>query len=274
MTRSSPRLFVEDALAAGRHVALDGPRVHYLLTVMRRKAGDAVRLFNGRDGEWGAHIDEAGRDSCSLALEERTRTQENGPDLWFLPSPIKRGPFEMMVEKATELGVSSIRPVMSERTQRSKVNTDRLRAITIEAAEQSERLSVPEVTEPRALADYLADWPAERQLLFCDESGEAPPLIEVLMGRTDMAGRVVGDVGRLVGDVLEGILGGGPAPLATRPWAILIGPEGGFAREERERLAAHGSVVAASLGPRILRAETAAIAALSLWQALLGDWRG
>jgi len=133
---------------------------------------------------------------------------------------------------------------------------------------------VPEVTEPRALADYLADWPAERQLLFCDESGEAPPLIEVLMGRTDMAGRVVGDVGRLVGDVLEGILGGGPAPLATRPWAILIGPEGGFAREERERLAAHGSVVAASLGPRILRAETAAIAALSLWQALLGDWRG
>ena len=241
---------------------------------MRRKAGDTVRLFNGRDGEWSANIAEAGRDTCRLALAERTRAQDRGPDIWFLPSPIKRSPFELMIEKATELGASSIRPVVSERTQRSKVNTDRLRAIAIDAAEQSERLSVPEVAEPRPLDDLLADWPDERRLLFCDESGEAPPLAEVLTGRTDTAGKVLDDMGQLVGDVLEGILGGGPAPPSERPWAILIGPEGGFAPEERKRLRVHGSVVAASLGPRILRAETAAIAALSLWQALLGDWRG
>lgn len=274
MTRPAPRLFVEDALAAGRPIALDGPRAHYLLTVMRLKAGDSVRLFNGRDGEWSARIIEAARDTCRLALEERTRPQDKGPDLWFLPSPVKRGPFELMVEKATELGVSSIRPVMSERTQRSKVNTDRLRTIAIEAAEQSGRLSVPEVIEPRSLADHLADWPAGRRLLFCDESGEAPPLTEVLTGRTDAAGKVLNDVGQLVDDVLGGILGGGPPPPGRRPWAILIGPEGGFAPAERRRLRAHDSVVAASLGPRTLRAETAAIAALSLWQALLGDWRG
>ena len=274
MTRAAPRLFVEDALAPGRNIALEGARAHYLLTVMRRKPGDTVRLFNGRDGEWSARIGEAARDTCRLALETRTRAQDKGSDLWFLPSPVKRGPFELMVEKATELGVSKIRPAMSERTQRSKVNTERLRTIALEAAEQSERLSVPDVTEPRSLADHLADWPAERRLLFCDESDEAPPLAEVLTGRTDTAGKVVSDVGQLVGDVLEGLLGGGPAPLDLRPWAILVGPEGGFAPAERKLLRAHGSVVAASLGPRILRAETAAIAALSLWQALLGDWRG
>ena len=274
MTRAAPRLFVEDALSAGRHIALDGPRAHYLLTVMRLKTGASVRLFNGRDGEWSARIIEAARDTCRLALEARTRPQEKGSDLWFLPSPVKRGSFELMVEKATELGVSSIRPAMGARTQRSKVNTERLRTIAHEAAEQSGRLSVPEVTEPRPLAGHLADWPAERRLLYCDESGEAPPLAEVLTGRTDTAGKVVSDMGQLVGDVLEGILGGGPAPPERRPWAILIGPEGGFAPEERRRLRAHGSVVAASLGPRVLRAETAAIAALSLWQALLGDWRG
>ena len=180
----------------------------------------------------------------------------------------------MMVEKAVELGVSSIRPAMTQNTQRSNVNVDRLRAIVVEAAEQSERLSVPEVAQPRPLTDLLADWPDDRRLLFCDESGEAPPLTEVLTGRTDAAGKVLDDVGQLVDDVLGGILGGGPRPPCQRPWAILIGPEGGFAPEERSVLRAHDSVVAASLGPRTLRAETAAIAALSLWQALLGDWRG
>ena len=278
MTRSAPRLFVEDRLASGGTLSLDGPRAHYLLTVMRLKAGDTVRLFNGRDGEWSARIGNAARESCRLAVEERTRPQDRAIDLWLLPSPIKRAPFEFMVEKAVELGVSGIRPVISEHTQRSKVNTDRLRTIAIEAAEQSERLSVPEVSEPRPLADHLADWPAGRRLLFCDESGEAPPIANVLTGRTDTAGKVVSGVGQLVGDVLDGILGpglpgGGPAPRDRPPWAILIGPVGGFSPEERKRLRAHGSVVAASLGPRILRAETAAIAALSLWQALLGDWR-
>lgn len=279
MTRAAPRLFVEDRLATGGTLSLDGPRAHYLLTVMRLKAGDSVSLFNGRDGEWSARIIEAGRDTCRLAVEARTRPQEQSTDLWFLPSPVKRGPFELMVEKAAELGVSSIRPIITEHTQRSKVNTDRLRTIALEAAEQSGRLSVPEVSEPRPLADHLADWPAGRRLLFCDESGEAPPLAEVLTGRTDTAGKVVGGVSQLVGDVLDGILGpgglgGAPAPPDRPPWAILIGPEGGFSPEERKRLRAHGSVVAASLGPRVLRADTAAIAALSLWQALLGDWRG
>ncbi len=279
MTRAAPRLFVEDRLAAGGTLSLDGPRAHYLMTVMRLKTGGAVRLFNGRDGEWSARIVETARDTCQLAVEEHTRPQDRGSGLWLLPSPVKRGPFELMVEKATELGVSSIRPVITEHTQRLKVNTDRLRTIAIEAAEQSGRLSVPEVSEPRALADHLADWPAGRRLLFCDESGEAPPLSEVLRGRTDTAGKVVGGVGQLVGDVLDGNLGpsvpgGGAASPDVNSWAILIGPEGGFSPEERKRLRAHDSVVAVSLGPRILRAETAAIAALSLWQALLGDWRG
>ncbi|MCH8036086.1 MAG: 16S rRNA (uracil(1498)-N(3))-methyltransferase [Proteobacteria bacterium] len=279
MTRAAPRLFVEGPLSSGRTLTLDKPRAHYLLTVMRLKTGDSVRLFNGRDGEWSARIIDAARDTCGLAVEARTRPQDKGPDLWLLPSPIKRGPFEFMVEKAVELGVSGIRPVISEYTQRSKVNTDRLRTIAIEAAEQSERLSVPEIIEPRPLADQLADWPGGRRLLFCDESGEAPPLADVLTGRTDTAGKVVSGVGQLVGDVLDGLLGPGgpgsaPAPPDRNPWAILIGPEGGFSPDERKRLRAHGSVVAASLGPRVLRADTAAIAALSLWQALLGDWRG
>ncbi len=279
MTRNAPRLFVEDRLAAGGTLSLDGPRAHYLLNVMRLKAGGPVRLFNGRDGEWSARIIEAARDTCRLAVEERTRAQDQSADVWLLPSPIKRGPFEFMIEKAAELGVSAVRPIISKYTQRSNVNTDRLRSIVIEAAEQSGRLSVPEVAEPRPLTEQLADWPGERRLLFCDESGEAPPLAEVLTGRTDMAGKVVSGVGQLVGDVLDGILGpsvprGGPAFPNSIPWAILIGPVGGFSPEERDQLRAHGSVVAASLGPRILRAETAAIAALSLWQALLGDWRG
>lgn len=274
MTRAAPRLFVEGPLSSGRTLTLDKPRAHYLLTVMRLKTGDSVHLFNGRDGEWSARIIEAGRESCRLAVEARTRPQDEGCDLWLLPSPIKRGPFEFMVEKAVELGVSGIHPIISEYTQRSKVNTDRLRTIAMEAAEQSGRLSVPEVTEPRPLTGQLADWPAERRLLFCDESGEAPPLADVLTGRTDTAGKVVSDVGQLVGDVLDGLLGGGPPPPGRIPWAILIGPEGGFSPEERKRLRAHGSVVAASLGPRTLRADTAAIAVLSLWQALHGDWRG
>ncbi len=284
MTRNAPRLFVEDRLAAGGTLSLDGPRAHYLLNVMRLKTGVPVLLFNGRDGEWSARITEAARDTCRLAVEERTRAQDQSADVWLLPSPIKRGPFEFMIEKAAELGVSAVRPIISKHTQRSNVNTDRLRSIVIEAAEQSGRLSVPEVTEPRPLTEQLADWPGERRLLFCDESGEAPPLVEVLTGRTDMAGKVVSGVGQLVGDVLDGILGpgapgrGAPGRGAVSPnsipWSILIGPVGGFSPEERDQLRAHDSVVAASLGPRILRAETAAVAALSLWQALLGDWRG
>lgn len=274
MTRAAPRLFVENTLAAGGTIALDGPRAHYLSNVMRLKPGDSVSLFNGRDGEWSARIEEAGRDTCRLSLEERTRPQDAGPDLWLLPSPIKRGPFEFMVEKATELGVFAIRPIICEYTQRSNVNTDRLRSIAIEAAEQSERLNVPEILEPRPLTDYLDDWPGERRLLFCDESGEAPPLTEVLTGRTDTAGKVLGDVEQLVGDVLGGFLGGDPPPPSNPPWAVLVGPVGGFSPAERKQLRGHGSVVAASLGPRVMRAETAAIAALSLWQALLGDWRG
>ena len=274
MTRSTVRLFVEAPLTAGGAVELDGPRAHYLLTVMRLKAGDGARLFNGRDGEWLARIEGADRAACTLTLEGQTRQQDAGPDLWLVPSPLKRGPFEMMVEKATELGVSAIHPVRCAYTQPSRLNLDRLNAIAVEAAEQSDRLSVPEITEVRPLAQVLSDWPSERRLLFCDESGVAPPLAEVLTGRTDAAGKVLSDVGQLVDDVLGGVLGGG-APMATsRAWAILTGPVGGFAPEERDLLRAHDCVIPASLGPRVLRAETAAIAALSLWQALLGDWRG
>ncbi len=274
MTKSKVRLFVEARLAAGAVVELEGPRAHYLLNVMRLAVGDALRLFNGRDGEWLARIERAERTTCELALEGQTRKQESGPDLWLVPSPVKRGPFELMIEKATELGAAAIRPVLSARTQRSRLNRDRLYAIAIEAAEQSDRLTVPAVAEARPLAQLLSDWPPERRLLFCDESGEAPPLAEVLTGRTDSAGKVLSDVGQFVDDVLGGILGGGARPATSREWAILTGPEGGFAPKERDLLRAHACVIPASLGPRILRAETAAIAALSLWQALLGDWRG
>ena len=237
------RLFVEADLAEGAAVALSREQAHYLFSVMRLGAGDAVRLFNGRDGEWRAEVAETGRRTGRLVAAERTRRQTAPPDLWLLFAPVKKARTDFIAEKACEMGCRRVLPVFTRHTNAERVKRDRLAAHAVEAAEQCGLLSVPEVAEPAPLERVIADWPDGRRLMFCDESGQGPPAQAAL--------RAAGD----------------------GPWAVLIGPEGGFAPEEAERLRAHPGAVAVSLGPRVLRADTAAVAALALWQATLGDWR-
>jgi 16S rRNA (uracil1498-N3)-methyltransferase len=238
------RLFVDAPLGPGLAVALAAPQAHYLLTVLRLAAGEPVALFNGRDGEWLAHIATTAKRSCGLVVERPLREQAASPDLWLVFAPVKRARIDFIAAKATELGVACLQPVITRRTEVARVNAERLRANAIEAAEQCERLDVPEVREPVALGALLASWPAGRRLVYCAERAGAPPMIEALAG--------------------AGARGG--------PWAVLIGPEGGFAPEEAAQLGRLPQAVAVSLGPRILRADTAAVAALTLWQAALGDW--
>ena len=246
------RLFVEDGLAEGASVGLGATQAHYFLHVLRLQSGDRVALFNGRDGEWLARIDGFGRGWCSLTVNRRRRSQTAEPDLWLLFAPIKRARVDFLVQKATELGVSGLWPVFTRHTQMSRVNTERLSANAMEAAEQCERLSVPAIFEPAAFDDVIERWPEDRRLLSCEERGTAPPVADVLA-------REAGKIGAEGG--------------AGVPWAVLIGPEGGFARSELDALHDLAFVTAVSLGPRILRAETAALAALTCWQAMLGDWR-
>lgn len=250
MTEEKPaaRLYVEEDLAAGRTIGLDHARAHYLRHVLRLEAGAPIALFNGRDGEWRARIDGFGKGWCSLTVGERRRLQGTERDLWLVFAPIKRARIDFVAEKATELGVSALRPVFTRFTAMTRVNTDRLRANAVEAAEQAERLSVPQVCEPVSLDSLIADWPAERRLLVCAESGPARPIAAALR---DVAARMPGaDPG---------------------PWAVLTGPEGGFAREELDGLVKLPFVTPVGLGPRVLRADTAALAALACWQAILGD---
>ncbi|MGF1501231.1 MAG: 16S rRNA (uracil(1498)-N(3))-methyltransferase [Paracoccaceae bacterium] len=223
-------------------IPLDRDQAHYLFGVMRLGPGDPVLLFNGRDGEWRAEVLEAGKRAGRLGLCERTRAQESPPDLWLLFAPLKKARTDFVAEKAAEMGCRRLVPVFTRHTNAERVNRDRLEAHCIEAAEQCGLLSVPEVAEPAPLDRVIADWPEGRRLLFCDETG-GPPAWHAL-----------------------GAAGPGP-------WAVLIGPEGGFAPEEAARLRALPFAVAASLGPRILRADTAAVAALALWQARNGDWQ-
>jgi 16S rRNA (uracil1498-N3)-methyltransferase len=238
------RLYVTADLAAGARPTLEGGQAHYLVNVMRQKAGDEVALFNGRDGEWRARIVGVSKRGCELEALERTRAQTIGPDLDLVVALVKRARLETIVEKAAELGARRVRLVLTERTNAERTNVERLAAIAAEAAEQTGRLDVPAIEAPVRLGALLADWPAERSLMFCDEAGEAPPALEALAGRTEAA------------------------------WGVLIGPEGGFSPAERALIRAAPSAVAVSLGPRILRADTAAIAALTLWQASLGDLKG
>ncbi|MCU0984725.1 MAG: 16S rRNA (uracil(1498)-N(3))-methyltransferase [Acetobacteraceae bacterium] len=240
------RLFVESRLAAGGPLRLDGPQAHYLATVMRRAVGDTVLVFNGQDGEWRARITAIGKGTATLTLEERTRAQRASPDLWLLAPVLKRETLEWMVEKATELGVSRIVPVTTERSAVTRSNPQRLAAIAREAAEQCRRLDVPVVDEPAALAEVLAGWDGARLLLLADESGASPGLAAVI---------------------------GGSIPAVPAPWAVLVGPEGGFASRELDALRKLPFCRSVGLGPRILRAETAALAALAVLQALAGDWR-
>jgi len=275
------RLYVPDALSEGARVALAPDQARYLLTVMRRSAGDAVLLFNGRDGEWRARLAEAGKRGAVAALEVRTREQAFGPDLELLIALVKRPRLETIVEKAAELGVRRVRLLVTRRAQSESANTARLTAIAAEAAEQTGRLDVPEVLAPVKLDRLLEGWDAGRALVFCDEAGDAPPMLEVLDGhpplRSGGGGReAAGGGGRLPSAPSVGSADSSPASqgsMGSSAAAILIGPEGGFDPAERERLRALPFAAPVSLGPRILRADTAAISAMSLWQAAAGDWR-
>jgi 16S rRNA (uracil1498-N3)-methyltransferase len=237
------RLFVESDLAAGASLALDQPQTHYLMHVLRRGPGDVVHLFNGRDGEWRAQIERGSRKSCTVTPLDQARAQAPEPDLWLAFAPIKRAPIDTLAAKATELGVSALCPVLTQHTVVTRVNLQRLRANAIEAAEQCSRLTVPAVHEPKALGAFVAQWPADRSLMLCDETGRSPPVAAALAGR------------------------GGTK------WAVLVGPEGGFAQSELDALGKLPFVTPVGLGPRLLRADTAAIAALACLQALVGDWR-
>jgi 16S rRNA (uracil1498-N3)-methyltransferase len=236
------RLFVPSPLSADTGVVLGPEQSHYLANVMRQPVGASLGLFNGVDGEWTAVIDQAGKRGVLLRVVEQIKGQTATPDLDLIVAVVKRSRLETIVEKATELGCRRIRLVLTERTNAERVRVERLAAIATEAAEQTGRLDVPEVREPVKLAKLLDDWNPEQRLLFCDEGGDAKPVIEAVQG-----------------------LGG-------QPWAVLIGPEGGFSPTERGRLRAADFVTPATLGPRILRADTAAISALTLWQAAAGDW--
>lgn len=239
------RLHVGDGLGSGRSVGLKATQAHYLRHVLRLEAGDAIALFNGRDGEWAGTIAGFGKGWASVDVGGLRRAQAPEPDLWLLFAPIKHGRIDYLAQKATELGVSRLQPVITERTNVSRVNTERLAANAVEAAQQTGRLTVPEVCAPRPLLEVLAGWPETRRLMLCDETGSGPPVAEALAH----AGR-----GTEV------------------PWAVLIGPEGGFSTGELDALAKLPFVMPVSLGPRLLRADTAAVAALACWQAALGDW--
>jgi 16S rRNA (uracil1498-N3)-methyltransferase len=239
------RLHVEGALATGGSIAPTTDQEHYLLRVMRAEDGDRVSLFNGKDGEWLARIVLIGKRRCALVLESQTKVQEDVPDLWLIFAPIKRTPADFVAQKAVELGVRCLQPVLTHRTIARRVNPARLRANAVEAAEQSGRLSVPEIGELVRLPDLLRKWPATRKLIFCDESGEAPPIASALA-----------EIGR-----------------TSDSWAILTGPEGGFDDTERALVRSLPYVIPVTLGPRIMRADTAALAALAVWQAISGDWQ-
>ena len=240
--RSAIRLFVEASLEAGAAVALASGQTHYLRNVMRQTPGGRVRLFNGCDGEWEGAIETLAPNRASVRPVARLVAQPPAPDLRLVFVPLKSERTRFVVEKATELGVGAIHPVLTQYGQTRRVNLERLRAHAIEAAEQCGRLEVPRIAPPCPLLDALSDWPPERRLLICDPEA-----------RSTMTEAVDGDSGA--------------------SWAILIGPEGGFAPAEKRLLADHPAAVPARLGPRILRAETAVAAALACWQALAGDWR-
>lgn len=243
MTRDAPkiRLFVEAALAPGASVALGRDQTHYLANVMRLTPGAEALLFNGKDGEWRARLVSVGRRGAEMIPEERLRPQTEPLDLWLLFAPIKRARTDFIAEKAAEMGARRLCPVFTRFTNAERVNEARLRAHCVEAAEQCGLLSVPEVAPAERLKSALAGWDPARRIMFCDETlARAGPAIQ------------------------------GAAP---GPWAILIGPEGGFAPEEAAQIRALPSAHPVALGPRILRADTAVVAAMTLWQAALGDWR-
>jgi 16S rRNA (uracil1498-N3)-methyltransferase len=250
------RLHVPDDLAPGARVDPTADQARYLVSVMRLQPGAALLLFNGRDGEWRAELAAVSKKGCALQVIERTRAQTLGPDLDLVIALVKRARLETIVEKAAELGARRVRLLITRRTQADHTNVQRLQAIAAEAAEQTGRLDVPQVLEPVKLDKLLDGWDPARALMFCDEAGDDPD--EQWGGPHGRALPALDALKDRGGDC----------------WAVLIGPEGGFDPAERERLRAIAPVTPVTLGPRILRADTAAISALTLWQAALGDWRG
>jgi 16S rRNA (uracil1498-N3)-methyltransferase len=227
-------------LGVGQSVPLERDQAHYLFGVMRLAVGAYVLLFNGQDGEWRAEVVQAGKRNGELSCVEQTKPLQMPPDLWLIFAPIKKARTDFIVEKAAEMGAARIVPVQTDFTNSDRIRQDRLQAHAVEAAEQCGGTYVPEVTELQKLDKLLANWPKDRQLMFCDEAE-------------------VGSAKRLAAQTGD-------------KWAILIGPEGGFSPAERERLHNHPRCHVVALGPRILRADTAAVAAMTLWQQALGDW--
>lgn len=248
---NSQRLFVDASLASNARLPCTPEQANYLVAVLRLAAGAEVLVFNGRDGEWLARLEPAGKRGAALLVQSQTRAQTAGPDIHYLFAPLKRTRLDYMVQKATEMGVARLAPVLTRRTIAERVNLERMRANAVEAAEQCGVLRVPEVAEPMKLERALADWDGSRRLIFCDEAAQAASPIDALV-----------------------TLAPNPIPnTPSPPLAVLIGPEGGFAPQEREEILSKPFVTAISLGPRIMRADTAAVAALALINATLGDWR-
>jgi 16S rRNA (uracil1498-N3)-methyltransferase len=238
--KSAPRLFVAERLAAGVAVRIEGNPAHYLARVMRVAPGDIVILCDDATGEWAARVSDTGKRDVVVDVAEMLRPRESVPDLWLCPALLKKDRFDLVLEKATELGAGRIQPLITRRCVADKLNLERARAITTEAAEQCARTALPELAEPVKLDALLAAWPEGRALFFADEQGGEPAAAAFAQHR-------------------------GPA-------AILTGPEGGFDAAERAAIRAHPAARPISLGPRILRGETAAIAAISVWMASAGDW--
>ncbi len=237
------RLFLDLPLAAGRSLEVEGPQAHYLATVLRMKAGDAVLVFNGRDGEWRAEIGAVRKKALTLVPVEQTRPQPPASDFVFAFAPIKAGRLDYLVQKAVEMGAGTIQPVITQHTQMTRIGTDRLQANALEAAEQCGILSLPKVEDAIGFDAFLARWDAGRRLIFCDEAEESQNPLPILSRITE--DRV----------------------------GVIIGPEGGFSDGERKQLRALPFVTAIPLGPRILRADTAAVAAMAVIQAAIGDWQ-
>ncbi|MEY4984757.1 MAG: hypothetical protein RIR62_3023 [Pseudomonadota bacterium] len=240
MSIAKIRLYVDAPLAHGQAVGLNEGQANYLFAVMRLGQGDAVLVFNGQDGEWRATVEAGNKRGGVLRCEVQTKPLLPPPDLWLLFAPIKKARTDFIVEKACELGAARILPVQTRHTNSERIRQDRLQAHAVEAAEQCGATYVPAVDDLQHLDRLLAHWPADRRILWADES--------LTSARATLAGQDRG------------------------PWAILIGPEGGFSDAERARLRGMEQVVPVSLGPRILRADTAAVAAITLWQSVLGDW--
>jgi len=242
---AATRLFVEDALGPGARIAAGADRANFLLNVLRLREGDKLLVFNGRDGEWLASIAEAKKREATLAIGERTRPQEGGPDIDLCFAPLKHARLDYVVQKAVEMGAARLRPVLTRRTQVARLNLERMRANVVEAAEQCGVLRVPEVDAEISFERLIAHWPEDRLLVFCDEDAEIADPIEALR-----AARLRG----------------------PQPVALLVGPEGGFDEKERALALSAQNVLRLSLGPRVLRADTAAVAGMALIQSVFGDW--